>query len=71
MKQTKKKISLNGYIKTIKKGSYEVKQELLGSGFQATVTYRVHYSKQTYSVRKAQRSRKIDYPFYTLKYSRG
>ncbi|WP_018667704.1 hypothetical protein [Bacteroides gallinarum] len=48
MKQTKKdKITLDDYIKAVKKGNREAEQELLGPGFHAT--HRIHSSKKTYT----------------------
>lgn len=44
MKHTKKnQITLDDYIKAVKKGNREAEQELLGPGFHAT--HRVHKSK--------------------------
>ena len=48
MKQTKKdKITLDDYIKGVKKGNREAEQELFGPGFHAT--HRIHSSKKTYT----------------------
>lgn len=48
MKQTKKdKITLDDYIKAVKKGNREAEQELLGHGFHTT--HRIHSSKKTYT----------------------
>ncbi len=44
-------ITLDDYIKAMKKGGREAEKELMGPGFHAT--HRVHRSKKTYT-RKAK-----------------
>ena len=53
-KKNKSSITLDDYIKAVKKGNREAEMELLGPGFHSNT--KVHKSKKTYS-RKEKHSR--------------
>lgn len=57
-KKNKNKITLDDYIKAVKKGNREAEMELLGPGFHSNT--KIHKSKKLYSRKEKHNGRLVD-----------
>ena len=57
-KKNKNKITLDDYIKAVKKGNREAEMELLGPGFHSNT--KIHRSKKLYSRKEKHNGRLVD-----------
>ena len=58
MKKKKNKITLDDYIKAVKKGDREAEMKLLGPGFHSNT--KIHKSKKLYSRKEKHNGRLVD-----------